>query len=146
LQHRRRHWHYLRCTTWRLPSRIYTSLCACVRARARACVPASGKIGGFFWKNKIELHLGLRIKCSKCPPLFRKPNRSLLSKFFNTYLGISGVSPSQTLFYSCLIRWSVHSRKQYFSNNPKRKNPASLNLVSLEATGLVLLDLSNNGL
>jgi len=40
----------------------------------------------------------------------------------------------------------MHSRKQYFSNNPRRKNPADLNLVILETTGLVLLDLSNDGL
>jgi len=32
----------------------------------------------------------------------------------------------------------------YFSNNPRRKNPADLNLLTLEATGLVLLDLSND--
>jgi len=37
----------------------------------------------------------------------------------------------------------VHS-KQYFSNNPRRKNPSDLNLVILEIMGLILLDLSND--
>jgi len=97
LQHRRR-WHYLRYTTWRLHNQIYISLCVCVCVCVRAHVCASQWISGFFWKNKIELHLGLWIKCSKCPPLFRKPNRSLLSKFFNTYLSISGVITNSILF------------------------------------------------
>jgi len=72
----------------------------CARACVRACVRAraSGKIGEFFWKNKIELHSGLQIKCSKYPPLFRKHNRNLLSKFYNTDLSISRIIPSQILF------------------------------------------------
>jgi len=70
----------------------------CARARVRARVPANGKIGGFFGKNKIERHLGLGIKCSKCPPLFHKHNRSLLSKFSNTDFRISGVIPSNSLY------------------------------------------------
>jgi len=110
-------------------------------------VPANGKIGGFFWKNKIELHSSLRIKCSKCSPLFRKHNRSLLSKFSNTDFSISGVIPSQILFILFFILiWSVHSHKQYFLNNLRRKNPADLNLVILEVTRLVLFGLSNDGL
>jgi len=64
-----------------IPLYVCVCLCVClfvrVHARARACMPASGKIGGFFWKNKIKLHSGLRIKYSKCLPLFRKHNRSL---------------------------------------------------------------------
>jgi len=63
---------------------------ACVRACV--CVPVNeGKIGGFFWKNTIELHSGLQIKCSKCSPLFRKYNRSLFLKFSNTDLSISEI-------------------------------------------------------
>jgi len=88
----------IRYTTWRLSNRIYTffvCVCrararacgACVRVcvcvRARACQPVARS--EFFWKNKIELHSDLRIKCSKCP-LFCKHNRSLFSKFSNTDL------------------------------------------------------------
>jgi len=51
-----------------------------------------------------------------------------------------------SLFYSSCLIWSVHSHKQYFLNNLRRKNSADLNLVILEVTRLVFLDLSNDGL
>jgi len=81
--------------------------CVCVRVHVYA--------SGFLWKNKIELHSSPQSKCSKCPPLFRKHNQSLLSKFSNTDFIIFGVIPSQTFFILFIIWWSVHSRKQYFS-------------------------------
>jgi len=40
----------------------------------------------------------------------------------------------------------MHSRKQYFSNNSRRKNLADLNVVILKATELAFLDLSKDGL
>jgi len=77
---------------------------------------------------------------------------NIIEVYFQNFLILISVSLELFLhkfslvYSSYLIWWSVHSCKQYFSNNPRRKNLANLNLVILEATGLVLLNLSDNGL
>jgi len=118
---------------------------ACVHACVRACVcvPASeDKIGGRIQLSFIQVF---------------KPNVqnvhhysvNIIEVYFQSFLMISVSLELSlhkfTLFYSsCLIWWSVHSCKQYFSNNSRRKNPADLNLVILETTELVFLNLFND--
>jgi len=76
---------------------------------------------------------------------------NIIEAYFQSFLILISVSLELSLYklflfsLSCLIWWSVHSRKQCFSNNPRRKNPADLNLMILEATELIFLDLSNDG-
>jgi len=75
---------------------VYVCVCVCVCTRAR-------KIDGFFWKYKIELHSGLRIKYS----LLRK-HRLLRKVYFWNFLILISVSltlsfPKLFFYSSCLV-------------------------------------------
>jgi len=115
-------------------------MCVCVCVCAR-------QIDGFFWRIKLNF---IQVFESNVQNVHYSVN--IIKVYFQNFLILISVSLELFLhklflfFSSCLIWWSVYSHKQYFLNNPRRKNPVDLNLVILKATGLILLDLFNEGL
>jgi len=138
------------CVCVRVRVRVRVRVCACARARARLCQPVARSVDSS-GRTKFSF---IQVFQSNVQNIHHY-SVNIIEVYFQSFLILISVFLELSLhklflFYlsSNLISSNLiidYCHKRYFSNNSRRKNP-HLNLVILEATGLVLLDLSNDGL